>query len=222
MVYVLEDDASIRDLEIYALEAAGMEARGFSDAASFLEASRASPPGLAVLDIMLPGDIDGLEAMRRLREFSPATCVIIASARGSEFDRVKGLDLGADDYLPKPFGMLEMTSRVKAVLRRAGRPAENALSCGDVVLDRLGHSLAVAGAPVELTRKEFSLLELFLSNPGRVFTRENLLERVWGADAGMETRTVDMHIAALRSKTGRPGLVETVRGIGYKLAGAGK
>lgn len=220
MIYVLEDDASIRGLEIYALEAAGLEVRGFADAESFLAAAREAPPALAVLDVMLPGGTDGLEAMARLREFSPATGVIIASAKGAEFDRVRGLDLGADDYLAKPFSMLEMTSRVKAVLRRAGRTEEpTVLSAGDVVLDRVGHAVAVAGEPVELTRKEFALLELFLANPGRVFTRENLLERIWGADAGMETRTVDMHVAGVRAKTGRPEILETVRGVGYKLAG---
>lgn len=222
MIYILEDDASIRGLEIYALEAAGLKARGFGEAESFLSAARERPPALAILDIMLPGETDGLEAMRRLREFSPGTCVIVASAKGSEYDRVRGLDLGADDYLAKPFGMLEMTSRVKAVLRRSGRAENPVLSADGILLDRDGHSVSVDGMEIALTRKEFALLELFMSNPGRVFTRENLLERIWGAEAGMETRTVDMHIAGLRAKTGRSGIVETLRGVGYKFAGAGR
>lgn len=217
MIFVLEDDTSIRELEIYALEAAGLEAAGFQDAESFLAAARKSPPALAVIDIMLPGGMDGLEAMKRLHEFAPDTCVVVASAKGSEFDRVKGLDLGADDYLAKPFGMLEMTSRVKAVLRRGVRTKESSVAHDDVVLNRTGHSVAVAGEPVELTKKEFALLDIFLSNPDRVFTRENLLERVWGTGGSVETRTVDMHIACLRSKLGRPGILETVRGIGYRL-----
>ena len=217
MIFVLEDDTSIRELEIYALEAAGLEAAGFPDAESFLSAARRTPPELAVIDVMLPGGMDGLEAMRRLHEFSPETCVIVASAKGSEYDRVKGLDLGADDYLAKPFGMLEMTSRVKAVLRRGARASEAPMEYEDVVLNRIGHCVTVAGVPVELTKKEFALLDVFMSNPNRVFTRENLLERVWGAGGAIETRTVDMHVAYLRSKLGRPGIVETVRGIGYRL-----
>lgn len=221
MIYILEDDSSIRELEAYALKAAGFEVRGFSDADDFLRAARDAPPALAILDVMLPGAVDGLEAMRLLREFSPHTFVIIASAKGSEFDRVRGLDLGADDYLAKPFSMLEMTSRVKAVLRRgAGASQSEKLSAGDVVLDKTGHTVSVCGSSVQLTRREFQLLEIFLSHPKRVFTREALLERVWGTGGALETRTVDMHIASLRSKLGAAGAVETVRGVGYKLGGA--
>ena len=217
MIYILEDDVSIRELEIYALRAAGFEAKGFGEATEFLETSRQDPPALAIVDVMLPGEIDGLEAMRRLREFSPRTGVLVASARGSEFDRVKGLDLGADDYLVKPFSMLEMTSRVKAVMRRSGHDGAGDLVSGEVVLNPVEHLVSVGGKAVALTRKEFSLLELFLSNPSRVFTRENLLERIWAADGATETRTVDMHVAGLRSKLGRPGIIETVRGVGYRL-----
>lgn len=220
MVYVLEDDASIRELEVYALEAAGMKSSGFGDAESFLAAAREIPPELAVIDVMLPGAVDGLEAMRRLHSFSPDSCVIIASAKGAEFDRVRGLDLGADDYLAKPFGMLEMVSRVKAVLRRAGHADTRELVYGEIRLDREAHQVRFRGEKVELTRKEFALLELFLANPTRVFTRENLLERVWGAAGAMETRTVDMHIAALRAKLGHSDAVETVRGVGYRMGGA--
>ena len=157
--------------------------------------------------------------LKRLREFSPNTFVIIASAKGTEYDRVRGLDLGADDYLAKPFSILEMTSRVKAVLRRRGDSAGEKLAAGDIVLDKCGYTVTVAGGSVRLTRKEYALLEIFLMQPKRVFTREALLERVWGADAAMETRTVDMHIASLRSKLGRADVVETVRGFGYKLGG---
>ena len=221
MIYILEDDSSVRELEAYALRAAGFEVCGYSDADSFLKAAQDAPPSLAILDVMLPGSVDGLEAMKRLREFSPHTFVIIASAKGSEFDRVRGLDLGADDYLAKPFSMLEMTSRVKAVLRRGGGTlAPEKLVAGDVVLDKAGHTVTVSGRGVQLTRREFQLLEIFLSHPRRVFTREALLERVWGTDGTLETRTVDMHIASLRAKLGKSAAIETVRGIGYKLGGA--
>ena len=168
MIYILEDDSSVRELEAYALRAAGFEVCGYSDADSFLKAAQDAPPSLAILDVMLPGYVDGLEAMKRLREFSPHTFVIIASAKGSEFDRVRGLDLGADDYLAKPFSMLEMTSRVKAVLRRGGAGGSEKLASGDVVLDKCEHTVIVSGRSVQLTRKEFQLLEIFLSNPKRV------------------------------------------------------
>lgn len=219
MIYILEDDTSICELEAYALRAAGFEVRTFAEAESFLKAADEAPPELALLDVMLPGPVDGLGVLKRLREFSPNTFVIIASAKGTEYDRVRGLDLGADDYLAKPFSILEMTSRVKAVLRRRGDSAGEKLASGDIVLDKCGYTVTVAGVSVRLTRKEYALLEIFLMQPKRVFTREALLERVWGADAAMETRTVDMHIASLRSKLGRADVVETVRGFGYKLGG---
>ena len=219
MIYILEDDTSICELEAYALRAAGFEVRTFAEAESFLKAADEAPPELALLDVMLPGPVDGLGVLKRLREFSPNTFVIIASAKGTEYDRVRGLDLGADDYLAKPFSILEMTSRVKAVLRRRGDSAGEKLAAGDIVLDKCGYTVTVGGGSVRLTRKEYALLEIFLTQPKRVFTREALLERVWGADAAMETRTVDMHIASLRSKLGRADVVETVRGFGYKLGG---
>lgn len=219
MIFVLEDDLSIRELELYALKAAGFEVTGFADAESFLAAAGESAPSLAILDLMLPGGIDGLTAMKKLREFSPQTFVIIASAKGSEFDRVTGLDLGADDYLTKPFSMIEMVSRVKAVLRRGVNPSDDQkLSSGDIVLDKSEHSVSVAGKDVGLTRKEFKLLEIFLSSPKRVFSREMLLNRVWEA-GDIETRTVDMHIASLRAKLGRTDIIETVRGVGYRFGG---
>lgn len=219
MIYILEDDISICELEAYALRAAGFEVRTFAEAESFLKAADEAPPELALLDVMLPGPVDGLGVLKRLREFSPNTFVIIASAKGTEYDRVRGLDLGADDYLAKPFSILEMTSRVKAVLRRRGDSTGEKLASGDIVLDKCGYTVTVGGGSVRLTRKEYALLEIFLTQPKRVFTREALLERVWGADAAMETRTVDMHIASLRSKLGRADVVETVRGFGYKLGG---
>lgn len=219
-VYVLEDDDSIRELQLYALGSAGMEARGFSNAESFLRAAREKPPALALIDLMLPGGTDGLEAMKELRVFSPGTCVIIASAKGSEFDRITGLDSGADDYLVKPFSMLEMTSRVKAVLRRARADSDaSVLTCGKIELDRVCHTVKVEGREVTLTRKEFAVLELLMSSPGRVFTRENLLGAVWGTNGTIETRTVDMHVAGLRTKLSDPDAVETVRGVGYRLGG---
>lgn len=219
MIYILEDDSSIRELEAYALEAAGFDVRGFSETESFLKAAKEAPPELAILDIMLPGPIDGLEAMKRLKAFSPQTFVIIASAKSSEFDRVRGLDLGADDYLVKPFSILEMTSRIKAILRRSTVGAAEKISVGDIVLDKSGCTVMIGGTYVRLTRKEYALLEIFLTHPQRVFTRETLLERVWGADSAMETRTVDMHIASLRSKLGRTEAIKTIRGFGYKLGG---
>lgn len=219
MIYILEDDTSICELEAYALRSAGLEVRAFAEAESFLAAAGEAPPELAVIDVMLPGSVDGLEVMKRLREFSPRTFVIIASAKGTEYDRVRGLDLGADDYLVKPFSMLEMVSRVKAVLRRSGSNLGEKLAAGDIVLDKCGYTVTAAGLSVRLTRKEYALLEIFLMQPKRVFTREALLERVWGTDASMETRTVDMHIASLRSKLGRSDVIETVRGFGYKLGG---
>lgn len=224
MIYVLEDDTSIRELTLYALKAAGLEAKAFERAEEFLAAAESSPPELAVLDVMLPGGTDGFEAMRRLHSFAPAVPVIIASAKGDEIDKVSGLDLGADDYLVKPFSMLELTSRVKALLRRsrAGRNAdtpENRLVRGDVTLDRHLHSVTAGGRSVDLTRKEFALLELVMAAPGRVFTREVILASVWAFEKPLETRTVDMHVSCIRSKLQRPWIIETVRGIGYRLGG---
>lgn len=216
MIYILEDDTSIRELEVYALESAGLKSRGFAEVEDFFNAVRGNPPALVILDLMLPGGADGLEVMKKLKECSPRTFVIIASAKGSEFDRVKGLDLGADDYLAKPFSMMELISRVKAILRRSAATESEKLVFGDIVLDKLEHMVTVSGRNIELTKKEFALLEIFLSSPKRVFPRDLLLERVWGGSA-LETRTVDMHIASLRAKLDRVDAIETVRGVGYKL-----
>ncbi len=220
MIWCVEDDDGIRDVEVYTLRSTGFEAEGFPDAASFREALRAGRPELVILDIMLPGE-DGVELLRFLRA-DPAYSqipVIMATARGQEHDKVRSLDLGADDYLVKPFGMMEMASRVKAVLRRTRpEPAPRLLQAGGIVLDPEGHTVAVDGARARLTLKEFELLKLFLSRPGMVFTREQLFDRVWGGGYAGETRTLDMHITTLRQKLGRHGgRIETVRGVGYRF-----
>ncbi len=220
MIYCVEDDNSIRELMLYTLRASGLEARGFSCGQELFPALTASRPGLILLDIMLPG-MDGIAILKAIRS-DPGTAripVILASARGTEYDKVLGLDLGADDYLAKPFGMMEMVSRVRAVLRRAA-PAEMSrpLSHGAVQLDPSAHTVTLAGEPLALTLKEYELLKLFLSHPGQVFTRDQLLEKVWGTDFLGETRTVDVHIGTLRTKLSSWGeAIRTVRGVGYRL-----
>ena len=203
MIYCVEDDASIRELVLYTLRASGFEARGFAESGAFWEAMCEHVPDLVLLDIMLPGE-DGLAIL----------------ARGSEYDKVVGLDTGADDYLAKPFGMMEMVSRIRAVLRRTARQPSGVLSCGGVTLDEGRHAVTVNDRPVSLTLKEYELLKLFLENIGQVFSREALLSRVWDADYAGETRTVDVHVGTLRTKLAEcGGLIETVRGVGYKMEG---
>ena len=220
MIWCVEDDASIRDIEVYALRSVGFEARGFSDGAAFWDALRAERPELVVLDVMLPG-IDGIELLSRMRASDALRDipVIMATAKGTEYDKIHGLDLGADYYLAKPFGVMELVSCVKAVLRRC-RPdkAAHLLRSGGLVVDLDAHTVTVDGARVALTYKEFELLKLFLSNPGTAFTRDQLFNAVWGMDFVGETRTVDMHIRTLRQKLGSCGnLIETVRNVGYRL-----
>lgn len=220
MIYCVEDDGSIRDLMVYALQAAGFSAVGCADGEEFWQAMRQETPELVMLDIMLPGE-DGISILKKLRAV-PATAdipVIMATAKGTEYDRVIGLDLGADDYLTKPFGMMEMVSRIRAVLRRTGHKAEpTVLRQGGILLDEARHAVEVDGVPVTLTLKEYELLRLFMENPGLVFTRDRLLSAVWGADYYGETRTVDVHIGTLRTKLGSAGdILQTVRGVGYKL-----
>ena len=204
MIYYLEDDTNIRDLTVYALKQAGLEAAGFAHAGDFFDACRESLPDLVLLDIMLP-EVDGLEVLRRLRE-DPATKflpVMMLTAKGTEFDKVSGLDAGADDYLAKPFGMMELVSRVNALLRRAAAPtapAGDVLECGPIELRVLEHTVSAGGVPVELTLKEFDLLRALLRNVGRVLSRGQLLEDVWGMTFVGETRTVDVHIQTLRQK----------------------
>ena len=221
MIWCVEDDASIRDIEVYALRSVGFEARGFSDGAAFWDALRAERPELVVLDVMLPG-IEGIELLSRMRASDALRDipVIMATAKGTEYDKIHGLDLGADYYLAKPFGVMELVSCVKAVLRRCRRDdAERAgLSAGGVSLDADAHTVTAGGQRITLTYKEFELLRLFMAHPGTAFTREQLMERVWGTDYCGETRTVDMHIRTLRQKLGEYGeMIETVRGVGYRL-----
>lgn len=222
MIFCVEDDSGIRDLMVYALNAAGLEAAGFDSGASLEDALRERRPSLILLDIMLPGQ-DGLSILKKLRARTDTADIpiIMATAKGTEFDRVTGLDLGADDYLSKPFGMMEMVSRVRAVLRRAGPKAPpQALRTGGLEMDLEGCAAYVDGARSALTRKEYLLLRTLMERPGRVFTRGQLLEAVWGTDHMGETRTVDVHIATLRTKLGEYGRqIETVRGLGYRMEG---
>lgn len=220
MIFCVEDDDSIRELMLYALRASGFEAQGFADGAELFDTLSYSVPRLILLDIMLPG-MDGIEILQKIRR-EPATAgipVILASAKGTEYDKVLGLDLGADDYLAKPFGMMEMISRIRAVLRRA-RPQESCrlLQLGTLVLDPAAHTVTADGCRVTLTLKEYELLKLFLSHPGRVYSRDQLLEQVWGIDYMGESRTVDVHIGTLRTKLGPcADYIRTVRGVGYRL-----
>ena len=223
MIFCVEDDNSIRDLMVYTLNIAGFDAMGFADPASFWEAMRDTVPELIVLDIMLPGE-DGISMLKKLRA-APTTAkipVIMATAKGTEYDRVIGLDLGADDYLTKPFGMMEMVSRIRAVLRRASpKTAPAVLRQGSILLDESRHTVEVDHHAVSLTLKEYELLRLFMENPGQVFSRDRLLAAVWGGEYYGETRTVDVHVGTLRTKLGAAGeLLQTVRGVGYKLEDA--
>ncbi len=222
MIWCVEDDAAIRDIEIYALESQGFEARGFEDGTSFWDALQREKPELVVLDIMLPG-IDGVELLRRIRATSPLAelPVIMATAKGTEYDKVHGLDLGADDYIVKPFGVMELISRVRAVLRRyKGKETEtpNTLSLHELTLNLDEHTVSIGENRIQLTYKEFELLRMFLSHPGKAFSREMLFSAVWGEDFIGETRTLDMHIRTLRSKLGEYGkYIETIRNVGYRL-----
>ena len=220
MIWCVEDDSSIRDIEVYALTSTGFEAVGFEDGDSFWNALQSEKPDLVVLDVMLPGK-DGvtlLKLMKDSEEFRDIP-VIMATAKGSEYDKIQSLDLGADDYLVKPFGIMEMVSRVKAVLRRC-KPKEspNLLKLDGLVLNPDKHIVTIDSERVILTYKEYELLQLFLCQPGIAFTREQLLANVWNTEYLGETRTVDMHIRTLRQKLGSYGnLIETVRNVGYRL-----
>ncbi len=219
MIYCVEDDSAIRDLMVYTLRASGFDAMGFENDTGFWAAMREQMPEMILLDVMLPGE-DGLTILRKLRS-SPVTSdipVIMATAKGSEYDKVIGLDSGADDYLAKPFGMMEMVSRIKAVLRRAGSHQDLILSCGMISMDESKHIVTVDGKSVLLTLKEYELLKLLMESPGRVFTRDIILQNVWGIDFSGETRTVDVHIGTLRTKLEKAGdYIQTVRGVGYKM-----
>lgn len=220
MIYCVEDDGAIRDIEVYALQSAGFEARGLEDSGAFWEAVAQERPELVVLDVMLPG-MDGVEVLKRLRssaEYSGIP-VIMATAKGTEYDKIQSLDLGADDYVVKPFGVMELLARVRAVLRRC-RPEQDAdeLKAGGIVLRRDQRIVTVDGERVPLTYKEFELLNLFMAHPGVAFSREQLFSSVWDTDFAGETRTLDVHIRSLRQKLGRcGGLIETVRNVGYRM-----
>ncbi len=223
MIYCVDDDSSIRELTVYALNASNLPAIGLDCAEALWQQLAREQPDLILLDIMLP-DEDGISVLKNLRA-APATAdipVIMATAKGTEFDKVIGLDLGADDYLAKPFGMMEMVSRVKAVLRRVNHaPVSTVLTHKGISLNESSHQVFVDGKKIELTIKEYQLLRLFLKNPGVAFTRENLLSSVWESEFQGETRTVDVHIASLRTKLGSAGeAIKTVRGVGYRLEGA--
>lgn len=220
MIYCVEDDASIRDLMIYTLSVAGFSAAGFEESTGFWEAMKKERPQLILLDIMLPGE-DGIAVLKRLKA-SPVTAdipVIMATAKDSEYDKVIGLDLGADDYLSKPFGMMEMLSRIKAVLRRSAPQHESeTVRCGNITLNKARHLVTVGERPISLTLKEFELLRLLMEHSDKVFTREQLLSAVWGTDFIGETRTVDVHIGTLRTKLGDSAdRIVTVRGVGYRM-----
>lgn len=222
MIFCVEDDRAIRELMIYTLQASGFNAKGFTDGESLYEALKTETPRLIMLDIMLPGE-DGIEILKHLRRNTAGAGipVIMATAKGTEYDKVTGLDLGADDYLVKPFGMMEMVSRVRAVLRRTGHKEEtDTLQTGKLMMNTARHTVTVNGEKIQLTLKEYDILKIFMENPGLVFTREHLMQSIWGSDYLGETRTVDVHIGTLRTKLGECGdYIETVRGVGYRMEG---
>ncbi len=222
LIYYIEDDTNIRELVLYTLRTTGFEAAGFESGEAFFSEIQntgfSELPELVLLDIMLPGE-DGISVLRKIKKCYPDIPVIMVTAKGTEYDKVTGLDLGADDYVSKPFGMMELISRVKAVLRRTGRSgnSEDILKCGTVTLDIKSHTVTADGEAVELTLKEFELLRTLIKNAGTVITRDALLESVWGYEETGETRTVDVHIKTLRQKLGDGAdIIKTVRGVGYK------
>ena len=222
MIWCVDDDSTIRDIEVYTLTQTGFEAKGFPDGLSMLEALKTEKPELIVLDIMMPG-MDGVEVLKEIRSRTDTRKipVIMATAKGTEMDKIQGLDTGADDYLVKPFGVMEMVSRIKAVLRRC-TPEEvtDVISVAEITLNDKEHTVSVNGENVALTFKEFEILKMFMSNPGVAFSREKLLSEVWGIDYLGESRTVDMHIKTLRQKLGEAGKrIETVIGVGYRMEG---
>ena len=220
MIWCVEDDASIRDIEVYALQSTGFEARGYEDGNTFWQELQSEKPELVVLDIMLPG-MDGIQILKKMRENKEfqAIPVIMATAKGEEYDKIHGLDLGADYYLAKPFGVMELVSCVKAVLRRCQpKRIDHLLKTGNLIVNLDEHTVTANGERILLTFKEFEILRLFLSHPGMVYTRDQLFNDIWGMDYCGETRTVDMHIRTLRQKLGIYGkMIETVRGVGYRL-----
>ncbi len=221
LIYVVEDDRNIQEIETFALTNVGYQVEGFECAADFYRALEKNVPDLILLDIMLP-DEDGLTILKklRLRKESSTVPIIMVTAKTTEIDKVKGLDMGADDYMTKPFGVMELISRVKAILRRSARPEdkEKVLKLGNVLLDREKHTVYVSGEQVELTYKEYELLKFLMVNAGIVTTRQVILDRVWGIDFEGESRTLDMHIKTLRQKLKEEGSrIKTVRNVGYVM-----
>ena len=223
MIFCVEDDKGIRDLVVYTLQNTGFTATGFECGKELFSALRSQKPELILLDIMLP-DEDGIEILKHLRmdAVTKNIPVIMLTAKSTEYDKIIGLDSGADDYITKPFGMMELISRIKAVLRRTDVAKEgDEYSFGDVNLNKKAHSVTINGTSIELTLKEFELLHLLMKNAGMVLTRDTLLENIWGYDFDGETRTVDVHIRTLRTKLGYDGdIIETIRGVGYRIGGA--
>ena len=220
MIWCVDDDSTIREIEVYTLTQTGFEARGFADGISMLEALKTEIPELIVLDIMMP-EMDGLQVLSRLRRdvAYKDIPVIMATAKGTEIDKIGGLNSGADDYLVKPFGVMEMVARVKAVLRRTAKEiSTNGIAVGSILLNEKEHKVISSGEKVQLTHKEFEMLKLFMRNPNVVFSRDKLMSEIWGMDYVGETRTVDMHIKTLRQKLGNAGgQIKTVIGVGYRL-----
>lgn len=219
MIYYVEDDNSIREIVLYTLHSMGFEAQGFADGQSFLKALEEDKPSLIMLDVMLP-DIDGIELLKILKRQARTNDlpVIMATARDAEIEKIQALDLGADDYLSKPFSMMEMVARVKAVLRRYKKEETKLISVGNLSIDENSHVVKENARVVELTFKEYELLSLLMKHQGRVYSREQILDLIWGHDYDGENRTVDVHIRTLRSKLGdSANLIKTVRGVGYKL-----
>lgn len=224
-IYLVEDDADIREMERYALQNSGFEVQEFGDGAEFLQALEHFHPDLVLLDIMLPG-MDGLSVLQKLRtgEKTRSIPVILVTAKTTELDKVKGLNMGADDYLSKPFGIMELVARVQALLRRTPgvrQDEQELLECANIVMDDARHQVTALGRSCELTYKEYELLKLLLTHKGRVLSREQIMDKVWDTDYEGESRTVDMHIKTLRQKLGEAGsAIRTVRNVGYKLESA--
>ena len=224
MIYLVEDDDDIRDLMVYSFRNSRLDAEGFSRPSDFWKAMASELPDIILLDIMLPEE-DGISILRKLRskEKTRSIPVMMVTAKGSEYDKVQGLDLGADDYLAKPFGIMELIARVKALMRRTGTKSgdgseEEVLRHGDIELRPAGRYVSVGGEDVKLSAREFDLLEYFMRRPGVVLSRDLILTRVWGYCCSIESRTVDVHVKSLRKKLGDAGAeIETVRGIGYRL-----
>lgn len=219
MIWCVEDDAATREIELYTLRSTGFTARGFADGDTFYAALAQERPDLVLLDVMLPGT-DGIELLRKIRKSADLQelPIIMATAKGEEYDKIQSLDLGADDYLVKPFGMMEMVSRIKAVLRRCQKRPQTVLTVGEIKLNEAERTVYVADKRVNLTYKEFELLRIFLKQPGIAFTRDELFALVWENDYLGDSRTLDMHIRTLRVKLGEAGkYLETVRNVGYRL-----